>query len=134
MAARLADKAFISNKIRNIIRLAWPVSLLFLDRVRIPVWDSFNHCEPAANPVGNACTSRRLREYEKRCSKPECLAVDPESATIRGRSRPLMRRRSQILFSRKALYPRSLDIDGTRSYDLINVEVREFTFNRCPYQ
>ena len=29
-------------------------------------------------------------------------------------------------------YPRSLDFSGLKSYDSSNVEVREFTFNRCP--
>ena len=33
-----------------------------------------------------------------------------------------------------ALYPRSLDFSSRESYDSVNVEVREFTFNRCPFQ
>lgn len=32
------------------------------------------------------------------------------------------------------VYSRSLDFTGLASYDFINVEVREFTFNRCPFQ
>jgi hypothetical protein len=31
-------------------------------------------------------------------------------------------------------YPRALDFSGRKSYDSSNVEVREFTFNRCPFQ
>jgi hypothetical protein len=31
-------------------------------------------------------------------------------------------------------YQRSLDFRGGKSYDFLNVEVREFTFNRCPIQ
>jgi hypothetical protein len=33
---------------------------------------------------------------------------------------------------RQLIYLRSLDFGCPRSYDLVNVEVREFTFNRCP--
>jgi hypothetical protein len=39
-----------------------------------------------------------------------------------------------VLRAVQALYQRSLDFVKAESYDFLNVEVREFTFNRCPFQ
>jgi len=54
----------------------------------------------------------------------------PTLTEVADRSRPAVFSPTIV----QALYQRSLDFVKAESYDFLNVEVREFTFNRCPFQ
>ena len=70
------------------------------------------------------------------CLVNEGIIAEDQSGLDYGWKRALlwMQHLTIVLRVVQALYQRSLDFVKAESYDFLNVEVREFTFNRCPFQ